>query len=154
MVDAGHIALALAAQGIVEDTATVRVAIDGTASLVFAAGVGQTVQDAALAILDSLDLSAQGEAARQAIRNRTDAVDDFQQSTPLGQILRAEVLVMVDEINLLRAWITSFKAATAAAASLADLKTRIAALDNLPQRTAVQAKNAVVAKAQDTNTDA
>lgn len=59
---------------------------------------------------------------------------------------RALALVVMDEINLLRQWVTSFKAAVAAAATLADLKTRVAQLANLPDRTAVQAKAAVVTK--------
>lgn len=53
---------------------------------------------------------------------------------------RAIVAILLDEINDLRAWITSFKAATAAATTLADFKTRVAALSNMPARTMAQAK--------------
>jgi hypothetical protein len=44
----------------------------------------------------------------------------------------------MDEVNNLRGWIVSFKAATAASSSLADLKTRVAALPNMPDRTTNQ----------------
>ncbi len=153
-LDAGQIAQALASQGIGEDVATVRVAVDGTPSLAFSATATQQQQTTALNALAGLDLSPAGEAARQIVRNRTDATTAFQASTPLGQILRAEALVLIDEINALREWITSFKAATAAATSLANLQTRVAALASMPDRTASQAKTAIVAKAQDTASDA
>jgi hypothetical protein len=63
---------------------------------------------------------------------------------PIAKGLRAAGAVQVDEINLLRQWITSFKAAVAAATSLADLKTRVAALANMPDRTLSQYKTAVL----------
>lgn len=53
---------------------------------------------------------------------------------------RAIVAILLDEINDLRAWVTSFKAATAAATNLADFKTRVAGLANTPARTMTQAK--------------
>ena len=53
------------------------------------------------------------------------------------------VLVALDEINVLREWLASFKTEVAAASSLSDLKTRIAGLPATPDRTAVQLKNAV-----------
>jgi hypothetical protein len=59
---------------------------------------------------------------------------------------RAIVLTLVDEINLLRQWITSFKAAVAASSSLANLQTRVAALASVPDRTPVQAKTAITNK--------
>lgn len=60
--------------------------------------------------------------------------------------LRAVAAVATDEINLLRGWIVSFKTQVAASASLADLKTRVASLPNMPDRTLVQFRNAVGAK--------
>jgi hypothetical protein len=59
------------------------------------------------------------------------------------KLTRAVVLVSLDEVNLLRQWITDFKAEVALASSLADLKARVATLDSLAQRTATQAKTAV-----------
>jgi hypothetical protein len=60
----------------------------------------------------------------------------------LGYDNRAIAKLIVDEINDLRQWITSFKSATAASSTLADFKTRIAALPNMPDRTMSQAKSA------------
>jgi hypothetical protein len=102
----------------------------------------QAARDAVL----SADLSAGAVAARVKARLRPVADAAFAAADDSAARDRAIVLVAIDEINLLRQWITSFKAAVALAASLADLKTRVAALDNLPDRTAAQAKNAVVAK--------
>lgn len=64
-------------------------------------------------------------------------------ATPPYKILRGTAAVLVDEINLLREWIVAFKAATAAATSLANLQTRVAALPDLPDRTVAQAKTAI-----------
>jgi hypothetical protein len=66
---------------------------------------------------------------------------------------RAMLLVLMDELNLLRAWVTSFKAAVAAATNLANLQTRVAALDSLPQRTANQIRPAVQGKMTDGSAD-
>ncbi len=56
---------------------------------------------------------------------------------------RAFVKLVVDENNLLREWITDFKAAVASAGSLGALKTGVASLPNVPQRTYQQAKAAI-----------
>lgn len=58
-------------------------------------------------------------------------------------IYKRFALTAMDEINLLRSWITGFKTQVAAATTLADLKTRVAALPNVPQRTADQLKSAM-----------
>lgn len=60
-----------------------------------------------------------------------------------AKAMRALALVALDEINILRQWLTSFKAEVAAAANLADLKTRIAGLPNTHDRTAAQLKTAI-----------
>jgi hypothetical protein len=52
-------------------------------------------------------------------------------------------LATLREVNLLRDWITDFKAAAAAATSLADFQTRIASLPDMPQRTTEQLIDAV-----------
>lgn len=51
--------------------------------------------------------------------------------------------IIKDEINILRGWIVDFKVEVAAAANLGDLKTRIAALPDLPDRTLAQLKTAI-----------
>ncbi len=59
---------------------------------------------------------------------------------------RAIASLTIDEIDTLREWIVAFKVATAAASSLANLQTRVAALPDLPDRTLVQAKSAFINK--------
>ena len=80
----------------------------------------------------------------QAIR--TNAGNQLNDRDKLGLLHRAVASVLVDEINALRDWITSFKAATAAATTLADFKTRVAALADLPDRTLTQARTAISGK--------
>ncbi len=57
--------------------------------------------------------------------------------------IRAAAGVLVDEINALRQWDMSLKAAVAAAVSLANLQSLVAALPSLPDRTLAQAKTAI-----------
>lgn len=77
----------------------------------------------------------------------------FLQTDPEGLSKRIVASILIDEINSLRAWITAFKAATAAATSLADFKTRVAALDAMPARTMAQAKTAYNNRADDGTVD-
>ena len=65
--------------------------------------------------------------------------------SPNAKNIRGVLLLAMNEINLLRQWIEAFKAATAAASSLANLQTRVAALSAMPDRTAAQLKTAVQA---------
>ena len=51
--------------------------------------------------------------------------------------------ILKDEFNSLRQWQMSFKSEVAAAANLNDLKTSVAALPDLPDRTLVQFKTAI-----------
>jgi hypothetical protein len=84
----------------------------------------------------------QVNAARLAkLRAVAKQFQDDQQAQNIA--LRVTVKLLVDELNILRQWITEFKAATAAASSLANLKTGVAALPNVPQRTYTQAKTAI-----------
>lgn len=64
----------------------------------------------------------------------------------LNAAVVALALTALDELNLLRDWITQYKAAVAAAGTLAALKTSVAAMPNLPQRTRPQLMNAVKSK--------
>jgi len=84
--------------------------------------------------IDARALSDSRTAASTSVTSGTDYRD---------KVARAIVQEAVDEINLLREWIMSFKAAVAAATSLANLQTRVAALSDLPDRTLAQAKTAI-----------
>jgi hypothetical protein len=75
---------------------------------------------------------------------RAEAIDIFaNQPYALSKLNRAVDLVMMDEINLIREWLMSFKSATAAATTLATFQSGVAALPSMPDRTPVQAKTAV-----------
>lgn len=89
--------------------------------------------------------AAQAVLTNQKFRNDAKAIINSL-GNDLAKVLRAEAAVLVDEINSLRRWVTSFKAEVAAASSLADLKTRVASLPNLPDRTLAQAKTAIINK--------
>lgn len=97
-------------------------------------GANVYVDQTRLASLASTLLSQQRGDAKDWLANRRDA---------LLKLVRAEALVAMDEINLLRQWVTDFQSAVAAASSLSDLKTRVANLSNLPQRTSSQLISAV-----------
>lgn len=85
---------------------------------------------------------AQIDAAKLA--NLRDAAKQFQDDQQAQNVaFRSLVKLIVDENNLLRQWIADFKAVTAAAGSLNALKTGVAGLPNVPQRTYQQAKNAL-----------
>jgi hypothetical protein len=60
-----------------------------------------------------------------------------------NRALRATVKILVDELNILRQWMTDMKAATASSTNYATLKSGIAALSSTPQRTYLQARTAI-----------
>ena len=71
---------------------------------------------------------------RDTTSARFDAVED---------IFRGYGLVAIDEFNLHASTVTAILNAVDAATSLADLKNRVATINDLPQRTIQQVKNAV-----------
>lgn len=89
--------------------------------------------DAALAQIPATQLLAKQVAAK--------AMLDI--DTTNSRTLRGLIGLVVSENNILRAWIVSFEAATAAATTLADLKTRVAALATTPPRTQLQVVSAI-----------
>ena len=91
---------------------------------------------------------AQVDAAR-AVKRRAAASAIFDRLDGDGQILRAMLLMVMDENNLLRQRFAAQDAAEAAATSFADRKTRMAAVvaaKPMSDRTPIQVKNAVKAK--------
>lgn len=78
-------------------------------------------------------------------RQRSEAKDAIDGLDHSAKLLRAIIIVLLDEINSLRSWIRSFKTETAAATNLANFQTRVATLPNMPDRTTVQARTAIKA---------
>lgn len=104
------------------------------------------LQTAAQPIIDAFDGSQAAQDTWQAEENESTANTFMLALDPNSRAYRAVAGIMVDEINALRDWITSLKAAVASATTLADLKNRVAALDDLPDRTLAQAKAAFINK--------
>ena len=88
---------------------------------------------------DALDAAAAAQQAAQLVAYKD------RESTPTNwiRIERAAIELLVDENNALRQWLVDFKVQVAAASTLADLKTRVATLPNMPVRTAAQIKTAL-----------
>lgn len=82
---------------------------------------------------DAVD-AAELAAARDAIANRLDGVED---------IARAAILIIMDEFNLHSARLNAVLDAIDAGASLAAIKTSVAAINNIPTRTVEQLKTAL-----------
>lgn len=117
-----------------------------TLTMSFLAETTQAQKDTAAAILAAFDWSDAAQNAWLLQLERDEAVAIFDGTDGAARVSRAMTYIMVDEINSLRGWITSFKAAVAAATNLANLQTRVAALATMPDRTNTQARSAVVNK--------
>ncbi len=105
------------------------------------------LQSSAQATINAFDGSQSAQDAWNALpQDQKDAVLLINLNSSNARAYRAIAALAIDEINTLREWIVSFQAAVAAATSLANLQTRVAALPNLPDRTLAQAKAAFIAK--------
>jgi hypothetical protein len=101
----------------------------------------------AQAVVSGFDWTPAAQATRTTSVERANATALITSGTAdRDKALRATAAVAIDEINLVREWIVSFKAAVAASTNLANLQTRVAALPDLPDRTLAQAKTAWTAK--------
>lgn len=90
-------------------------------------------------------------ATAQALIETTEAKNVIDATDRNGIYWRAVALILIDEINNIRQWTGSFKAQVALASSLADLKTRVATLPNMPDRTLQQFKTAYTNKIDNGN---
>lgn len=108
------------------------------------------IRDMVQAEKDSLDAD---NAAALLAATRTAAKNGIAGLANNPMLLRAIGAVLVDEVNLLRDWITAFEAAVAAATTLSDLKTRVAGLATFTDRTLAQFKTAIQNKIDSGNVD-
>ena len=137
------------------DIRSANIAIDGISSVVSPYNPTTVIvspanlQAAAQPIINAFDGSQQAQDAWQAGRNEDSAVLFMTALGTEARAYRAVAAIMVDEVNALREWIVSFKAAVAAATSLANLQTRVSALPDLPDRTLQHAKTAFISKIQE-----
>ncbi len=116
----------------------------GSPILVFQAVATQQQRDDAATIVANFDWSVATDTAWRLARQIIQDANTLEASVNTAvRVQRAIVAVTIDELNSLRSWITSFKAEVAASTNLANLQTRVAALPNMPQRTAAQARTAI-----------
>ena len=101
----------------------------------------------------AVDVPAPTVAAEANVAARATAATLLADPTASPKLLRAAALVLLDEANNLRQWLAAFKTQVAAATNLANLQTRVAALPAMPDRTAVQMRNAILGKISDGSAD-
>ena len=109
--------------------------------------VGGAIVEMTQAEKDAVD-SAEIAAAAAALlsSSRSGAKDSVDQLSAEGVRLRAALLIILDEMNILRTRDRDRSADVAAATNLADLKTRWAARAALDDRTAAQIKTSLKAR--------
>lgn len=88
----------------------------------------------------------------QQLRQQAKAILDEQQAAN-SAVLRALVLVLIDEVNHLRQWVTALKAQIGLSTNLANMQTRIGQFPDLPDRTGTQARDAIKGKIEDGHAD-
>lgn len=121
--------------------------LTGSPVLVFQAAATTQQRADAQAMAAAFDWSAATDKTWRDARQRArDAVILELVGSSNERVLRALLLTLIDELNSLRSWLRSFKTETAAATNLANFQTRVAALPNLPDRTARQARTSIAAK--------
>ena len=85
--------------------------------------------------------------------NRVQAIATKDDTSQEGMRLRALILILLDELNVIRTWTRDFKIEVSQASSLANLKTRVATLPDLTNRTLAQAKTAYESHINNGNAD-
>lgn len=92
--------------------------------------------------------------ALKAPKDRDAAIIQLNADTsPNSKFIRAIMLILVDEINLLREQFEALKAANTAASTYAGLKSGIQGLPAMPDRTPAQARNAIQNKISNGSAD-
>lgn len=102
--------------------------------------VGEAVEVMTLAEKNAVDAAI---AAALLAAQRSGAKNLFDSAAQEGKILKALILVLIDEINALRTRDRDRAVDVSNSTSLADLKTRWAAQSSLSDRTAAQARTAI-----------
>lgn len=138
-----HLMMLLVAAGIVG------VSFNGSGpalTMSFLAETTQGQKDSAAAILAAFDWSDAAHAVwlNQLLRDQAIAIFDGMDGA--AKISRAITYSIVSELNAIRQWLVAFKTATAASTNYATLKTGVAGLSGMPDRTDAQARTVIVNK--------
>lgn len=118
---------------------------EDSATITFHESVSMQLRTAAQVVIDEFDFSDAAQVARDNISLR-DLAKNAIANDPIFSTRLAVAIALTArvEINILRQWITTFKAQTALATSLANLQTRVASnTPNLPDRTMAQLIQAI-----------
>lgn len=105
--------------------------------IVYDASTGQTTQ----VPFSSSEETARDAAEASAVSTRLDAI--VAEIDQTEDILRALVLVLIDELNLHSATIAAMLTASTNATSLNDFKNRMSQIPAIPQRTTQQLRTAI-----------
>jgi hypothetical protein len=105
-------------------------------------GATATQQASADALVLGLDLTAAALATAELATLRGQAKQLFDATDAEGKRDRGIAWLLVNQLNALRQWDMSFKAAVAAATTLVDLKAKVALLPDLAQITLSAARQA------------
>lgn len=100
----------------------------------------------AAGVVAAFDTSAPAEAERVTAAQRAQAVALLADPAREAKLLRAILLVILDEVNLHAAKINSILTAVDGAASYGAMRTAIAAIADYPPRTAAQLRTAIQGK--------
>lgn len=90
-----------------------------------------------------IDTFAGKEGEDKALMDKGRAVQLFETHPQFRKLMIAFADVIKNEINLVRGWTVDFKAEVAAASNLGDLKTRVAVMATLDDRTLSQLKTTI-----------
>jgi hypothetical protein len=82
-------------------------------------------------------------ASAEANVQKARAKQTYETTDQQGRVLRAVVVLTVDELNALRTWTRDFKTLTAASANYSAFATAVSTLPTLNNRTYAQAKTAI-----------
>lgn len=101
---------------------------------------GDTVRNATQ---PEIDTYAPAQTDDEDQQDADGAEDLFITHPRYRKLMTAYSDIIKDEFNAVRGWIADFKTEVAAASNLGDLKTRVAGLPDLPDRTLAQLKTAI-----------
>lgn len=88
----------------------------------------------------------QWKALRPQLERRESAKEKLASLRGEGAVLRAMILTMLDEMNLHANRVNALLTAIDNASTLATLKTAVALINDIPQRTGLQLRNAIISK--------
>ncbi len=101
---------------------------------------GNSVRNAIQAELDNFPVA---QAADEDLQDAERATDLFLTHPQFRKLMTAYSDILKDELNIVRGWTLSFKAAVATAGNLGQLQSEVAALPDLGDRTLSQLKTAI-----------